>query len=294
MSEPLRLTVGAHDILERDYHLDPAMEPSLSNSIARVIWDSCPLKAWLDHPRCNPNYVPSVPTKDMEFGTLVHKLMLEKGAEVDICTADDWKTKFAQEFRKDSRESGHLPVLQHIYDDGLKCKAGALRELTRLGILADFNAGVSERTYIWREDQCYLRTMIDKVLVDDTTCTINVMDLKVTGDASPEACYKKISEMSYDIQEHMQIRALQNIYPHLAGRIKHMFIFIEREFPYLCTPVELTAVGKHNGAGKFGYTFGLWKKAMATGKWPGYTSGIVAWEPKPWDTKRVEEALGLA
>lgn len=294
MSEHLNLTVGAHDILERDYHRDPAIEPSLSNSIARVIYDACPLKAWLDHPRLNPNHVESVPTKDMEFGTLVHKLMLEKGAEIDICSADDWKTKFSQEFRKDSREAGHLPVLQHVHEEGQKVKEGALRELARLGILPDFKAGVSERTFIWREDQCYLRTMIDKVLVDETTCTINVIDLKVTSDASPDACFKKISEMSYDIQECMQIRALQNTYPHLAGRIKHMFVFIEKEFPYLCTPVELSAEGKHLGTGKFRMAFQQWKECLASGRWPGYSAGVVAWTPKPWDSRRVEEALGLA
>lgn len=288
------LTIGVYDIPDTAYHADPCAGPSLSNSLAKVIWEECPLKAYLKHPRLNKNYTPDEPTPGMDFGSLGHKLLLGKGPEVDVCSKDDWKTDFAKNFRDDSRARGRIPTLQKTMDRAQALVIGATREFDRLGVLPDFTAAVKERTFIWRESDCYLRSMIDAVLVDETTCTVNIFDLKITKDASEDTCFKQIGNMNYDIQEHFQTRALQGCYPHLAGRVKHLFLFVEDQFPFLVTPVELTAEFKHLGRQKFGYALERWKVCTHENRWPGYTTGIVAAAPKPWDSKRVEEKLGLA
>lgn len=292
--EPLRLTVGVYyDVPESAYHADCALEPSLSSSLAKEIWSSCLLKGWLSHPRLNPKYEPRDPSKQMAFGSLAHKLLLGKGAEIEICTKNDWKTDFAQEFKKDALARGAIPCLQKDHDKAVALREGTLRELKRLGILPDFEAAKKEVVIVWCESGNYYRCMIDALLVDETTCTVNIFDIKTTEDASPNACMRRISDGNLDIQEHFQIRAVQAAFPHLAGRVKHAYLFAETEFPYLCTPVEMTAEYKHIGTAKFRAVAAQWREALATNRWPGYTEGVMSATPKPWVSKEVEERLGV-
>lgn len=252
------------------------------------------MKAYLKHPRLNANVAKNESTAVMDFGSLGHKLLLGRGAAVDIIDANDFKTDAAKAKRDASKAAGRIPTLAKHYEKALELQKGATREFERMGILADFVAAKKERTFIWRESDCYLRCMIDADLVDESTCTVNIFDLKITGDARPETCFKQISKMNYDLQQHFQIRALQGAFPHLAGRIKHLFLFVESEFPFLVTPVELSAELAHNGRAKFGMALESWKTCTHTNRWPGYTAGIVTAEANTWDTKRIEEKLGLA
>lgn len=296
MSEPLRLPVGVYyDVKETDYHADCALQPSLSSSLAKdEMWPGCALKGWLCHPRLNPKYKPRDPSKRMEFGSLAHKLVLGRGAEIDICTKDDWKTDFAKDFKKDSLSQNNIPCLQKDYDRAVACREGFLRELKRLGILEDFEKAKREVVIIWCESGIYFRCMIDALLIDESTCTVNIFDLKTTEDASLRACERRISDGNLDIQEHVQIKAVQSAFPHLAGRIKHAFLFTETEFPFLVTPYELSGEYKHLGTAKFTAVTAQWREGMTNNRWPGYSGGIVIASPKSWSTKEVEERLGMA
>lgn len=298
MSEAPYLTIGVHDCSEVRYHADDiCSEPSLSRSFAHTMLTECPLKAYLSSPRLNRNFTPKAPTAAMEFGSLCHKLILGKGAEVDICSKSDWKTDFAQEFRADSRANGRMPVLQKNHEKGLLLREGVMRELKRLGMLDDFEASLKEQVYIWRQDGCYLRSMVDASLVDKGNATATVFDLKVTSDACPEACFKSIASKGYDLQAFFQMQAIQStgreVGLHVEGRTRHVFIFIDDSFPFLVSPVTLSAEFLHIGRSKFGRALTLFKGCMATGTWPGYSAGILTAEPKSWDAQREMEAGGL-
>jgi hypothetical protein len=234
----------------------------------------------------------------MDFGTLGHLLLLGKGGNVDIGDFDDWRTKAAQAFRDESKLCGRTPVLKKTYEEGLVLKEGALREFRRLGVLEDFEKASKEHTFIWRDDASYLRCMIDAAHIDKGAAIATVMDLKITHDASPEACIRRIGEMGYDLQAHFQMEAVKSVGKenglHVEGRTKHLFLFIEDEFPHMVCPIELSAECLHNGRQKFNMALHRWKDCMATGSWPGYSAGVVVAEAMPWDTKRVEQMMGLA
>lgn len=296
MSDPLKLTIGAYDISAEDYHADPCVGPSLSNTAANLI-NICPLKAYLSHPRLNPNFEPRVASAKMNFGSIGHKLLLGKGAEIDILDEKDWKKDAAQAFRDRATAAGRLPCLRKDYDRARELQSGALREFKRLGLLEDFEASIKERTYIWRDDNSYLRSMIDAVLVDPGAAIATIFDLKITGDASPEACVGRIGSMGYDLQAHFQKEAVKSVNKEIGlsieGRMKHIFLNVEDEFPYLVTPVELSAEVQAIGRSKFNRALHTWKQCLADNRWPGYTAGVVVAEAKPWDTKREMEAAGI-
>ena len=176
-------TIGAHDISEDRYHADDiCVEPSLSRSFGHQMLAECPLKAYLNSPRLYKDFEPKVPTAAMDFGSLCHLLILGKGSEVDICTRDDWKTDFAKGMRDDSRANHRLPVLEKTHKRGLELREGFLREIKRLGMLADFEAMDKEKVYIFRQDGCYLRSMIDGTLIDKPNAMAGIFDL--TGSAA--------------------------------------------------------------------------------------------------------------
>ena len=284
MTECPNLTIGWHDIAASVYHADPAAAPSLSSSIAKKLI-VCPLKAYLAHPRlCR------VPTEDssvaMDFGSLAHKIVLGKGADVEVLEADDWKKKDSQAFRDAARERGHIPALTKNFAEATQLQAGFMRELARLGVAEDFIASKKEMTSIWRSDQSYLRCMIDAVLVDVGAGTVNVFDVKTTGDASPDACVRRIGDGDYDLQAVFQMEAVAAQHPDLRGRMKHLYLFVETDFPYLVSPIELSEEFIAIGRSKFNRALHNWTECLATGRWPGYTTGIYTAEPKPWDTQR--------
>jgi len=77
------------EINEAGYHADPCEAPSFSASLGKVILDQSPLHAYLAHPRLGGAV--REPSSAMEFGTLVHKLILGEGASVVSVNADNWK-----------------------------------------------------------------------------------------------------------------------------------------------------------------------------------------------------------
>ena len=103
---------------ERDYHADPAPSPSFSASLGKVILDQSPLHAYLAHPRLGG--AKREPTSAMEFGTLVHKLILGEGTSIVSVNADTWKTTAARTARDEARAAGKLAVLTADIDEAGK------------------------------------------------------------------------------------------------------------------------------------------------------------------------------
>jgi len=63
---------GLYEIDAEAYHLDPCPQPSLNNSLIRHLLD-CPYLAWWNHPKLNPKWEPSPPSRAMDLGSVAHK-----------------------------------------------------------------------------------------------------------------------------------------------------------------------------------------------------------------------------
>lgn len=296
MTTSPNLTIGEHDIEADVYHADPCPSPSLSSTIAKLV-NQCPLKAFLAHPKLNPNFIAEDSSDTMDFGTLGHALLLGKGAKIDICSKEDWRTDFAKGMRADSKAAGRICVLQKIYDKGEALRKGAMHWMKQLGILDDFQKAAKEHTFIWRDDENYMRSMIDATYVDHGVATGQIFDVKITNDASPGACERRISDMCYSLQAHFQQEALKSIHReiglHIEGRIKHLFLFIESEYPFMVTPMDLSGELAAIGRSQYNRARNTWKRCIAANRWPTYCAGVVTASAKPWDSQREMEAGGM-
>src|SRR5690606_20048869 len=84
---------------------------------------------------------------EYDFGHVVHELALGSGGGIDVIDAADWRTKAAQEARKESRAAGRAPLLVADYEEAKAC-ADALRLHPLAAKLLD-HADHTELAMVW-------------------------------------------------------------------------------------------------------------------------------------------------
>lgn len=284
---PLRASLPS--MREREYHADPAPAPSFSASLGKVILDQSPLHAYLAHPRLGGAV--REPTSAMEFGTLVHKLIIGEGQSVVSVNADNWKTAAAREQREAAREAGKLAVLSSTLDEAATIQA-AFRKQYPADQVALFDKGDSERVLIVDQPnhksskpdaRVYARGMLDRVLIGSDG---HIWDVKTCADASPDAIERTIYERHYDMQMMCYEWLLGIVRPELVGRITTQLIFIESSAPHCVVPVELDGMFRQIGRSKLGRAWDSWCECCATGIWPGYTDSVLTLGPPAWAQAR--------
>ncbi|HZP86631.1 MAG TPA: PD-(D/E)XK nuclease-like domain-containing protein [Burkholderiales bacterium] len=261
------------------YHKDPCDEsiPSLSATTAHIIESKSCLHAWTNHPRHkSPDDEDEEPEDDKDTkarvnGKLIHRLVLGKGEELVVVEADSWRTKAAREQRDEAKAAGKLPVLVTKLDE-LTIAADFIREgFRREGF--DLT-GASEVPVMWYErgaaGPVLCRSLIDHLYLEDGV----VIDVKTTRNAHPDDIARHFVEYGYDIQARAYTRAVENLRPELAGRIKFYFIFCELTPPYAVVPIEPEPAFEEIGKRRWGSAVSKWEACLAAQRWPSYVSGL--------------------
>ncbi len=270
------LQAGLHfDVPAADYHADPAPEPSLSSSLAKVLLDQSPRHAWLQHPRLNAGIPPVAPTSQKEIGTAVHKLVLGRGGDLLVIDAKDYRTNAAKDARAAAYEAGECPILKPDYEQAQAIALAVCEQLAQVHDCHGFNGAASEVVGISHDPTgAWLRCMIDKF--EERNGGAIIWDLK-SGDqsAEPGTLGRRIANMSYEIQAALYERVVSTIRPDLAGRLKFRWVFVENEAPHLITVAELDNAGLEIGRKKVASALALWNRCRRENDWPGYPAAIV-------------------
>jgi hypothetical protein len=247
-----------------------------------VLVTDSPLHAWTAHPRFGAEETEESevaaedePTAAKDSGSIIHRLILGKGAEIVVVRADNFKTKAAREERDDARANGKLPVILHRYDELSETAERLRRHLSAEGY--DLT-GESEVGIEWFERGAHgpvrCRSMLDHVFMNDGV----IYDLKTTRNANPKYIGRKWIELGYDIQSVCYPRALENLRPEFKGRVKMDFLFCEIKPPYAISTgapsKPLIEVGKLRWAN----AVRVWETCLANGHWPSYSSGRTTFE----------------
>jgi hypothetical protein len=275
---------------EDDYFGDKiASVPTLSQSVAHTLVTKSPKHAWLRHPRLGGQS--GAPTRSMDKGSLCHKLLLQAGKGFEVCRFDDWRTKAAQEQRKEVRAQGLTPVLQHEYDDA-NAAADAIRaQLKALGIVLD---GESEVAAVWEETTDDGESVLCRGLLDHwSRAQATIFDLKMMSkSAHPVACATHMVGYGYDIQAAAYTNAVAKIHPELVGRLNFVFLFCEFDAPHVVTPATLAGSMRQLGDMRWRRAINSWAECLSADHWPGYTDQMVQLEAPAWALSR-EMELGL-
>lgn len=275
------------DVTAVEYLADPAPDPSLSSSIAKLLLDRSPAHARLAHPRLGGAAPHSTAATDL--GTLIHRYVLGQGAEVEPIDADDFRTKAAQQARDRAREQGRLPVLARVAGVAVAAAACIRRELERVGVVLD---GESEVAILWQETSehgpLWSRAMLDHVVERDGM--LRVYDLKTIHCAHPDDCTKSAINYGYDIQQEAYTRAAERLWPEYEGRVEFRFLFAEPDPPHAVTVAQLDATMRERGRRRWREAVDTWSRCLHTDTWPGYAQEpVTLWSPG-WLLQRESEA----
>lgn len=289
----LGLEPGFHeDVSESDYHGDRlCAEPTLSRSLAETLIFRSPLHAFHKHPQLGgvDKEQESDASDAMDFGSLGHKLLLDAGADIAIGEWDSWRKEEAKAFRREARAKGRIPCLRPVYERADSMRCVARNRIIEIGLGSYFDAAEPEVTAIFDEaSNVRCRVRFDKILINDFDATI--FDLKITENAHPKVCERQIQNMHYDLQDSAYRTAVERLCPHLASRVRMIFLFIEAESPFVVTPIELNGEFRANGTIKWNHAVQVWKKCREMNQWPAYTNEVIKAAPKEW---ALMETMGL-
>lgn len=265
------MTSGIHQISADAYHSDPAPDPSLSSTLARLILNQSPLHAWTASPRLNPNWQP-VEKKTFDIGRAAHRAVLGAGSDFCVIPEDILasngaaSTKEAKAFVEDARAKGLTPLKQAeaVDIEAMRGKIAAKLQLLNIG----FDPARSEISALAVINGVWCRAMIDNAPIDPA---LPLYDFKTTTDASPEACTKAVMNYGYDVQAAHYLEAWKAA----TGETRlFRFVFQEKTAPFEVCVVELGDDSLAMARKKTARARALWCDCLRSNDWPGYPLGV--------------------
>lgn len=281
-----------YDVPADEYFADPCVEPSFTQSLAKVLIAQTPLHARQEHPRLaqiidegdedeGEKYV-----KAQAIGNAAHAYMLGRGKKIAVLDFPNFKKKEAQEARNAAVAAGCVPILKkHNGKATFMCIAAhaQLQEIEGCERAFKPKDGKGEVVIACQENGIWLRQMLDW----PTNDLREIWDFKTTGmSASPYTAGKQADDAGWPIQAAMSERILNVLDPDGAGRRRFMFVYQENYAPFALTVSEIGEDALTVGRKKLDYAIERWRECMATGKWPAYPLKIIRPELPNWSVNR--------
>lgn len=271
------LGVGVHrDVPHVAYHADPCATPSLSSSLAKVLLGKSPLHAWHQHPRLGGGGAREA-SDAMDRGSVIHDLLLGKGAEYAVLDFPDWRTQLSKDQRLMERAAGRIPILAGPFADCLKA-AALIRER-----MPSLDGADTELTLVWEASAlgsvALCRARFDAWIGRDAT----IWDIKTTDDVRRATEPRNILASGLHISAAAYLDAAETVWPDLAGRVSFRWLFAETGDPR--DVVEATPAGDllELGRKQWRRAVDLWARCLAADSWPGVAGGrTMRIEAPPW------------
>ncbi len=264
------------DVTPDEYHA----RPGLSSSKAKTLIAKSPLHAKSERERD--------PTKSLDRGNVIHRLVLGKGRDYAVVQANDWRTNVAKAARDEARAQGLVPVLVGDFEEYALAAEKIRVTLADRGYVLD---GASELAVEWLEETEHgdvtCRGMMDHVWLE----TGVIFDLKITADAAPSFVERNAENLGYAIQSAAYTRALVALRPELAGRVDFLFAFCEAEEPYAINVCRPDGMFRELGERRWIRAVNTWGHCEKSGTWPAYGVGVNQLSPPAWALAREDYAL---
>ena len=273
-------TLSVLDLSSDAYHADGTGhdQPSLSAGIAHTLITNSPRHAWAAHPKLNPDFEREDDDK-FSLGTCAHALLLQGEDVAVVCDYPDWRKKDAQAERDAARAAGRVPLLIGQWDRVRAMVAAAREQLDAYGI-GLFQNGRPEQTLVWEDEGALCRCRIDW-LHDDLSA---IDDYKSTAaSADPARWVRTMYGIGGDMQVAFYLRGAEKV---LGVRPEWRYVVQETYPPYALSVVTLAASALEVGADKVEKALQIWRRCLATGKWPAYPATVERLEIPTYEEMR--------
>lgn len=267
------------DCTEDQYLADEGSEvPRLSQSIANIILSQSARHAWTMHPRLGG--VRSKPTRAMDDGSVISALLLGKGADIEICNYDAFRSNDAKAQRDAALAAGRIPVIASKFEALARSAEGIRASLLEFDI--DLTGGEAEVAIEWVEKGQHGPVLCRGKLDLLVSQRGQIFDWKKTKSSHPGDCARSMITYGYDVQDAAYRRAVSQLLPDLAGRIGMVFLFAEEEPPYAVTPVRASGMMRQLGEMKWDRAIQIWERCLINNRWPGYVDSVTEVDPPAW------------
>lgn len=279
VTEPGTYTDMSDDI----YHGDPVPDWSLSASGARTLQppNGCPAK-YLYQRTHRP-----APSDAFTFGHAAHKLVLGVGLDIVVIDADSWRTKAAQEAKKEALAEGKAPLLSHDHDT-VQAMAAAIRAHPIASAVLNPDNGAPEQSLFWQDNLTgvWRRCRLDW-LPNPSSGRVVASDYKTAASADPSTFARHAASYGYAEQARWYLDGIEAV--GVADDPGFVFIVQEKEPPYLVSVIELDAdalrVAEHINR----RAIDVFAECKATGEWPSYESGVAYASLPVWYTRQLDD-----
>lgn len=270
------------------YFQDPTPEPSITQSIAKILINESPAHAHYAHPRLGPDRAEEAPTKEQTIGDVVHKMLLGRGRQVVEAEFSDYKTVCARKFRDDALLAGRIPILSKHLNQAHEIVAAAAAHLHKMQWMQNAERQ-TEVVAVSREEGIWLRTLIDWLEPDRRT----IYDVKtLSTSVSPINIARTVINSGWDVQAAFQQRVLDAVDPSNAGRRQFRFVAIEQYPPYAVCCVVLPESVMTIGRKKVDFALRIWADCIERNRWdayPGiYFAELPAWAESGWLARELD------
>jgi hypothetical protein len=274
---------GVYEISAEDYHADPCPEPSLSSSMAKVIYGRTAGHAWESHPRLNPAHEAEEAEK-FDIGSASHALMLGDPKKFEVIDAADWRKNEAKAARDAARAAGRIPLLTEQWKRVNTMVAAGRAQLATHEDSADaFTNGKPEQTLIWQEDGIWCRARLD--WLPDKGAVFH--DYKSTeASASPDAWQRILFALGFDIQAAFYRRGIRAL--GLCENPEFKFVVQETESPFgLCVIGLMPGALDLADSKKVAEALRRWKWCLTNNRWPIYPTRTCYIDAPAWHESEV-------
>lgn len=272
------MTARLLNLTPAEYRAGPIDAPWLSQSYAHILISQSQLHAWAAHPLLGG--VPRSTSDALTDGQIIHKFILEKGADIAIAPAEwpdakgkmlpavEWRTNSAKEWKENALAEGKLPLLQHEASAFNAAAEMIEARFRKLGIPLD--ASEKEISITWdeqgRHGPVHCCAMLDLLVLE----TGDIFDFKSTRSATLKSCRRAMTDYGYYLQDVVYRRAVNALKPELEGRARMHFVFAELEPPYAVSkPRQTSNAMREMGQRDWRRAVLTWEKCLLTDKWPG-------------------------
>lgn len=290
------MTISTGDIVDVDIVDAPVDEPGIyelpeaeyfaqahalsASGIKLLLPPSCPAKfRWAQDHRVHKGIY--------DVGSAAHKLILGSGPEIEVIEADSWRTNAAKDARDYARMAGRIPVLTADYER-VRAMAAQITRHPLARKLFDPDHGQPEMSLFWTDAgtgvPCRARP---DWLPDPRGGRLTIPDYKSADDAGPEAVMRAVGNFGYHIQHAHYCAGAAAC--GLDEDPAFVFVFQEKDQPYLVNVVQLDAAAIQSGRIACQAGAEIFRDCMAADAWPGYPLTIPEIPLPPWKSRIPEE-----
>lgn len=298
----LNLGPGVYsDVSIEAYVSDPCSEASLRSSDLRRLLRMAPAHFQAHHPRLSekPAWAMKKATRRMDAGTIVHAIVLGKGAAFTTIDPTTYKTQTGEPAKGETKayredvakaEARGLIVLKPKVSEAVERTANSLREHLTAVLGRPISEFAVEQTLIWEESTphgpvlCRTRPDLSAIARDYPLCA----EIKTTGLDLDDGGVENIlsaNDGGYLMQAAWQLRGLAANFPRVAGKLEHMFLFGEMNYPNLVAPINTSKLALEQADRRCRRAVERFAELREEGKfeaWQPRIGSLTAWLEKTW------------